>query len=172
MPGMYTPSMPWLLDVTPPVKFGNRCALCNDEESVTTITSDHQNVTGFVGVAWVLQDLRLEVPCGPRCDRRMRALTWIFWTLFILPWLLLLAVSLRPPDGLVQNDRLWFLVLGAGFLNVLGYIAFLWRWWMRRTVRLIRVEPSRATLAIRDTKSAARIADLNNSTPKRVFWTG
>lgn len=45
--------MPWLIETELPVKFDERCAVCTQESAVTTATMEHQNVVGFVGVAWV-----------------------------------------------------------------------------------------------------------------------
>ena len=64
------------------------------------------------------------------------------------------------------------LLLVAGALNLLGYIAFAVRWWLRRAVRLIRTANERATLACRHEGYARRVAEAHGVAPRKVFWTG
>ena len=162
--------MPWLVETPMPVKFDERCAVCNAEDAVTTATMEHQNVVGFVGVAWVLNDLQIRVPCGERCDRRLRLLRRLFWALFLLPWILLTAISFIGSDWI--SNHVSGVLVGAGVFNALGYFSFAWRWWLMRSVRLVRVDRTRATLAVRSRGYAQRLGDANGAVPQKVLWTG
>lgn len=162
--------MPWLIETALPVKFDERCAVCNDEGAVSSVTTEHQNVVGFVGIAWAMKNYQLQVPCGSRCARRFRTLRRASWSLLLLPWVANTALSLFGPDSL--GPYVVALVAGAAVLNIFGYCGFAWQWWLLRCVRLVRVDGERATIAVRNSAYAARLGELNSAVPREVFWTG
>jgi hypothetical protein len=163
--------VPWVLDVAPPFQLGDRCAICGDEKAITTTLSDHQNVVGFNDLGWRLDDLQLQIPCGSRCDRRLKILRWAFWALFLAPWMLLTVLSLSPPEPIMRWGVVPLLIV-AGALNFVGYVAFVIRWWLRRSLRVIRVTNSAATLAFRDEQYARQVGDAHGTAPRKVLWTG
>lgn len=162
--------MPWLIEAALPVKFDDRCAVCNRDAAVTAATMEHQNVVGFVGVAWIVEDLRIQVPCCARCDRRFRRLRRAFWGFFLVPWVVLTVLSLVGPDEL-GNHAIALVSAATAFMAV-GYSFFVWRWWLMRSVRIVRTDSARAIIAVRNKAYAERLGGLNGAVPQRALWTG
>ena len=147
--------MPWLIEAALPVKFDDRCAVCNRDAAVTAATMEHQNVVGFVGVAWIVEDLRIQVPCSPAATAGFAGFV-AFWGFFLVPWVVLTVLSLVGPDEL-GNHAIALVSAATAFMAV-GYSFFVWRWWLMRSVRIVRTDRARAIIAVRNKAYAERSA--------------
>ncbi len=157
--------MTWVVDLPVPFDLGTTCAICDEERAFGTTTTRHSNVA-LLGT--VTRTFSLAVPCGPRCLRRLKSLTIAAWTLFLLPWPVLMTFPLWQDAVGADSSILPWVVSPM----VLGWAAGGARWWTLRAVRVLDSDGGTARVAFRSGPAAKRVARGYGAEPRFQRWTG
>ena len=84
--------------------------------------------------------------------------------------MVLTVLSLVGPDEL--GNHAVAMVSAATMFMAVGYFFFARRWWLMSSVRIARVDRTRATIAVRNAVYAVGLAAMNGAVPKKVLWVG